>query len=118
QGAAQLGDKARVAEEQTLRSRGIDLAGAARDAERGALDERDDAVDPDARAGAGRPGLRHRRETTTGTSIRLVLADGSRLDPAKMPCTPRVACAPDANRGRRPGVVHGTPDGIRRHRAR
>ena len=44
QRAAHLGEEARVAEEQALRARGIDLARAARDAERGALDERDDAV--------------------------------------------------------------------------
>ena len=68
----QLRDEARVAEEQALRAVGIDLAGAARDAERRTLDERHDAVGTDARARARRPRLRHREQTTTRRPMRLI----------------------------------------------
>ena len=56
----ELGHETRVAEEQALRVIGIDLARTARDAERRAFDERDDAVGSShARARARRPRLRH-----------------------------------------------------------
>ncbi len=60
--AAELGDEARVAKEEPLRTSRVDLAGAVRDTKCRALDERHDAFGADARAGAGRPGLRHRRK--------------------------------------------------------
>ena len=56
----ELGHETRVAEEQALRVVGIDLARTARDAERRAFDERDDAVGSShARARARRPRLGH-----------------------------------------------------------
>src|SRR5262249_41900317 len=60
--ATKLRDESRVAKEQSLRPSGVDLTRTVRDAERRALDERDDPFGADARAGAGRPGLRHRQK--------------------------------------------------------
>ena len=57
----QLGHEPRVAEEQTLRMVGIDLARPARDAERRALDEGDDAV-------GARDGSRSRSSSTAAAS--------------------------------------------------
>ena len=88
-----------------MRVAGIDVARRRRDAERRALDERDDAVvAAERRARARRPRLRHRASTLAGLPVR---ATGS----SRM-------LAADEDRRDRAAVVRRSADRLRRDRAR